>query len=524
MNDRDFSELTKEDLIKLLLEQDKKVFTLNNKVKTLSDDVRILKRYLFAKKSEKVSKEDIKQGSLFNESEDAASEEKPPNIPENNKESSDSSKKTKRKPGRRKLPDSIPKNKVTVDVKAIDKLCPCCKKPRPEFSTKPTQKLRFIPAQIIVDEYDIKKYGECDCEEFQNREDLPGIIEAEAPKSFIPGGIATSSLVAHIIVNKFCDSLPFYRQNRIFKRIGVDISRQNMSNWSLTASSKCEPLIEYMRKYIISGDLINMDETTLQVLNEKDRSAKSKSYMWVMTGGEKDKKIVLFNYAATRKQETPVTLLKGYNGILQTDGYAGYNKAVKDYDLWHVGCLAHTKRKFWDIATVTEKKGLAHKGVTFFSKLYEINNRLKEMNLSDDDFVKKRREESIPVWQEFYRWLHENKNKVIDGSPISRAINYSLNQYQKIVRYLKYAIIPLDNNVAENAIRPFCVGRKNWLFSNTPRGAYSSAVLYSLVETAKVNKIEPDIYLNYIFEAITNMGENVDWDSLMPWNVLSDLK
>jgi len=522
MSDIDFSELTKEDLIKLLLDQNKQVFKLNNKVKTLTDDVRILKRYLYAKKSEKVTKEDIKQGLLFNETEDIAVEQE--HTEKNDKVNTTTNIKPKGKSGRKKLPNSIPKNKIIADVNYKDKLCPCCDKPRPQFSTKPTQKLRFIPAQIIVDEYHINKYGECDCEEFQNREDLPRVIEAVAPKSFIPGGIATSSLVAHIIVNKFSDSLPFYRQNKIFKRIGVDISRQNMSNWTLAASSKCEPLIEYMRKYIIRGKLINMDETTLQVLNEKDRSAQTKSYMWVMTGGENNKKVVLFNYAPTRKQEKPVELLEGFNGILQTDGYAGYNKAVKDYGLWHVGCLAHSKRKFWDIAEVTEKKGLAHKGVTFFSRLYEVNNRLKEMSLLDDDFVRRRKEESIPIWQEFHKWLMINKNRVIPGSPISRAINYSLNQYKNLVRYLKYAIVPLDNNAAENAIRPFCVGRRNWLFSNTPRGAYSSAVLYSLIETAKINDIEPDIYLNYIFEAITNMGNDTDWDSLMPWNVLTALK
>ena len=146
------------------------------------------------------------------------------------------------------------------------------------------------------------------------------------------------------------------------------------------------------------------------------------------------------------------------------------------------------------------------------------------MKLTDDDFVRRRKEESIPIWQEFHKWLILNKNRVLPGSPISRAINYSLNQYKNLVRYLKYAFVPLDNNVAENTIRPFCVGRRNWLFSNTPRGAYSSAVLYSLIETARINNIEPDIYLNYIFEAITNMGKNVDWDSLMPWNVLSALK
>lgn len=522
MSSRDFSGLSKDEVIELLLKENNQlnsqVKTLSTNVKTLSYDVKILRMYLFAKKNEKVTKEDKLQGVLFDELEDSLSDEEA--TPDT--ESKKSHKKSDKKTGRKPIPANIPRERKTVDVAEKDRLCPCCNKERPLISTKPTEELDFVPARIIVKEYDIKKYGACNCEEFQNREDLPGIIEAKAPKRFIPGGIASPSLVAHIIVNKFCDALPFYRQNRIFNRIGIDLSRQNMSNWALTASRKCEPLIEHMRKYIISGKLINMDETTVQVLREKDRTAQSKSYMWVMTGGIEGNKVVLFNYAPTRKQETPVKLLEGYKGILQTDGYSGYSKAVKDYGLWHVGCLAHARRKFWDLAKVTKKKGKAHKGVTFFSRLYEVNNSLKKMNLSEDDFVKKRREKSIPIWQDFYKWLYENKNRVAPESPISKAINYSLNQYKNLVKYLKYAEVSPDNNIAENAIRPFCIGRKNWLFNNTPRGAYSSAVLYSLVETAKINEIEPDKYLNYIFSEITEKGENVDLDSLMPWNVLTD--
>lgn len=384
--------------------------------------------------------------------------------------------------------------------------------------------MEFIPARIIVKEYNIKKYGACSCYEFQNREDLPQIIEAKAPKRFIPGGIASPSLIAHIITNKFCDALPFYRQNRIFNRIGIDLSRQNMSNWALTASRKCEPLIEHMRQYIIAGKLINMDETTVQVLREKDRAAQSKSYMWIMVGGVKNKKVVLFNYDPTRKKETPVRLLEGYKGILQTDGYTSYDKAVKDYGLWHVGCLAHARRKFWDLAKVTKKRGRAYQGIMFFSRLYDVHNKLKDMNLSDDEFVKRRREKSIPIFQEFYKWLHENKKRVTPDSSIFKVINYSLNQYKNLVKYLKYAEVSPDNNIAENAIRPFCIGRKNWLFNNTPRGAYSSAILYSLVETAKISKIDPDKYLNYIFSEIAEKGESVDLDSLMPWNALIDRK
>lgn len=518
--DRDFTGLNKDEIISLLLQENSQlknsVKSLSQNVKTLSDDVKILKRYLYGKKNEKVTKEDKQQGLLFDELEETQYTEyeeckKTPKVNNSDK-----------KPGRKPLPKDIPREREVFDIKQEDKLCPCCNKERPEISSKPTEELEFIPARIIVKEYTVKKYGACKCDEFQKREDLPEVVVAKSPKRFIPGSITSTSLTAHIITNKFTDALPFYRQNKIFKRIGVDISRQNMSNWALTASKICEPLIEYMRQYLVTGNLINMDETTVQVLKEQGRSAESKSYMWVMAGGSKDKKVVLFNYAPTRKQETPVKLLEGFKGILQTDGYSGYNKVVKEYGLTHIGCLAHARRKFWELAEKNKKKGRAHKGVSFFSRLYEVNNSLKKMNLSSEEFLKRRRDKSIPIWQEFYTWLHENKNRVAPDTPISRAINYSINQYQNLVRYLKYPDISPDNNIAENAIRPFCIGRKNWLFNNTPRGAFSSAVLYSLVETARINNIAPDKYLNYILTEITSNGENVDLDSLMPWNVVLD--
>ncbi len=508
----DFTGLRRDELIELLLKSNQENSSLKNLVKTLTDDVRILKRYIFGKKSEKITPEDKRQGLLFDELEETL------DIPE--EEYSPKDKKDSKKPGRKRLSKDIPRERKVIDLNSDEKLCPCCKKVRPEISSEPTEELEFIPAKIIVRETIVKKYGACSCKEFQEREDLPQVIEAKAPRRFIPGSIATPSLVAHIITNKFSDALPFYRQTRIFNRIGVDISRQNMSNWCITASRKCEPLIEYMRQYLISGKLINMDETRIQVLKEKDRAAESNSFMWVMAGGQENKKVVLFNYSPTRKQGIPVKLLEGFQGILQTDGYSGYNKVVKDYGLTHIGCLAHGRRKFWELAEKTKKPGMAHKGVSFFARLYNVHNTLKEMNLPDNEFIKRRRNKSIPIWQEFYKWLNDNKNRVAPDTAISKAINYSINQYKNLVKYLKFADVSPDNNIAENAIRPFCVGRRNWLFNNTPRGAYSSAILYSLVETARINNIAPDKYLNLIFTEITENEDKVDFDSLMPWNII----
>ncbi len=511
MSDKDFSKLSKEELI---LELHK----LQNKVINLRDENETLKRYIFAKKSEKRTPEDKKQGVLFDEAEVISEESEPEQTSES------AVKKDKNKGGRKPLPADLKRNFKKVDVTQDKKMCPCCQKERPLIGYKTTEELNFIPAKINVTQYQLLQYGPCSCSEFELREDLPEMIEAKGSKRFMPGSIASPSLVSHIITNKFCDSLPFYRQEKIFKRLGVNISRQNMSNWCISASGKCDEILKYMRGKIVSGKLINMDETTLQVLKEKDRTAANKSYMWVMVGGDEEKKLVLFNYSPTRKQEIPVKLLEGFSGTLQTDGYAAYNKVVKDNKLNHVGCLAHARRKFFKIAEKQKKKGRAHKGVAFYSELYRIEKTLRGLKLPPEEFLKVRRKQSIPVWKDLKKWLMKVKVQTFGSdSELEKAINYSLNQYKHLVRYLKFPDIKLDNNIVENAIRPFVIGRKNWLFNNTPTGAHSSAALYSLVETAKANGVEPDRYLNFIFSKIPELPPKADMESLMPWNMAENL-
>ena len=498
----DFSGLNKDEIISLLVAEKQKVLNLK-------EELSLLKQYIFAHKSEKITKEGKVQAEIFTEIEDTAElfEEVPEKL------------KIKKKPGRKPLPDHLPTEKVVYTLPEEETICPCCSKQRPLIESKPTRELEFIPAKVIVKEYYIEKYGACTCDEFQNREDLPEIIEAKAPKRLIPGGIASPNLIAHIITSKFSDHIPLYRLEKIFRRIDVNITRQNMSNWSLAVSSKCEDVVKHIREVAISGKIINMDETTVQVLNEVDKKPQSKSYMWVLTGGYKDKKVVLYNYSKNRGKETPLKLLDGFSGILQTDGYSGYNLAVKDYKLWHVGCLAHARRKFYSIASLTKKKGKAHKGVEFFSRLYQVDNDLRAANLSAEDFLKKRRELSIPIWREFRAWLLKLEKIVLPDSPLARAIFYTLNQYKNLTAYLKDADISLDNNICENAIRPFCVGRKNWLFNQNKRGALSSATFYSLIETAKINGVEPGKYLSFLLNKLADIDSNTDFEQLMPWNM-----
>ena len=482
----------------------------------LQERVNLLELYLYARRSEKVTADDKRQMYLFDEAESGAENESEPiSITEESK-----SRKSGRK-GRKPLPSDIPRERVIHDLAPEEKVCPCCGEDRPELKSEISEELVYIPALIKVREHVKLKYGPCKCYDFHQAEEPP-ILTAKAPSRMLPGSIASASLLAFIITGKYCDALPFYRHERIFKRLGIDISRTNMCNWAIHTASKCAPLIELMREKTREGPLINMDETTLQVLKEPGKRVDSKSYMWVTIGSDSGHRIVLFNYSRTRKAEVALTLLSGFKGSLQSDGYAGYNAARKEYGLWHVGCLAHVRRKFIESAKATKSGGQANKALKYINKLYRIEKSLRSKNLPPEDFVKARRMEAIPVLKDFHIWLKEKQQRAVSSLTFGRAVSYALSEYIKVVRYLKYEYLTPDNNIAENAIRPFVIGRRNWMFSDTPRGAHASAALYSLVETAKANRLEPAHYLHYLFDKIPLVSQKEDLEKLLPWNVRLD--
>jgi len=490
---------------------------LKRLVRSLRERVSVLERYIFGKKSEKLTKEDIRQMILFDEAE-AGSEPKDedPEIEEKITVKAHSKKK-----GRKPIPDDIPREEVFHNLSEAEKTCPCCGKQRPLMGYDLSEELIFIPAQIKALVHMKEKCGPCSCEDFEESETSP-IITAKAPARLMPGSIASASLLAFILTGKFCDSLPFYRHERIFRRIGIEISRTNMCNWTMKAASKCSDLVDLMRDKTREGPLINMDETTLQVLKEPGRNPDSKSYMWVTVGNDSDHKIILYNYSRTRSAQMAESLLEGFSGSLQTDGYAGYNKAVGKHKLWHVGCLAHIRRKFYDAAKATKSGGQANKALKYIRSLYRIEKELRKLELPTDEFVRQRRHQAIPVLKEFRNWLKDKKKSVLPSSLLGQAIGYALSEYVKLVRYLKYDYLTPDNNSAENAIRPFVIGRKNWLFNDTPKGAYASATIYSLVETAKANDVEPMAYLNHVFENLPLATGKEDLEQLLPWNICKE--
>ncbi len=346
---------------------------------------------------------------------------------------------------------------------------------------------------------------------------------APPPAQIIPKGIATAGLLAHILIGKFCDALPFYRQEKQFIRIGVDIPRQSMSNWAMTVADSCQPLMDLLLEDVRGGPLINADETTVQVLNEPGRKATQKSYMWVYRGGMLDKPIVVYQYHETRSGRVPKLFFNEYQGVVQTDGYVSYDFLDKRPGILHVGCWAHARRKFMDVkkGSSGKKTGSADKAIAEIRKLYALEKQAINNNLSPDDLYSMRQEHAKPILGEMKTWLDEKKWQSPPKSLLGKAVRYCLNQWCRLENYIKDGHARMDNNVAENAIRPFVVGRKNWLFSGTPAGAKASALLFSLIETAKANKLEPFSYLRYLFEKLP-VTPTAELRTLLPTKLCSE--
>jgi transposase len=323
--------------------------------------------------------------------------------------------------------------------------------------------------------------------------------------------------VAYVVSSKFEDALPFYRQEKLFKRLGVDLSRATMCGWAIEAANRCMPLIELLEKEVRAGPLVRADETVLQVLKEPGRAATTKSYMWVFLGGAAENPAVVYQYHPSRAGEVAREFLEGYRGYVQTDGYTGYNELRSEAGIVQVGCWAHVRRKFFEVSKATKNAVSAQEAMRYIGRLYAVEHDADRKNHGAEERKALRQREAVPILEEFKGWLDRRVEQVPPQSLLGKAIHYALGQWERLVRYVEDGILTPDNNRAENAIRPFVIGRKNWLFSDTPRGANASAVLYSLIETAKANKVEPYWYLRYIFEKLPRVGSDLkDFKTLLP--------
>ena len=386
------------------------------------------------------------------------------------------------------------------------------------FFTKVKEELEYIPAQLKVLEYwQEKAVFEANGEE--------RVVAAARPTHPLGKCIATPALLAYLITSKYADGLPLYRQEQMFKRLGHELSRTSMAHWIIRLDEVFKPLINLMREAQNSAAYLQADETRIQVLKEDGKAAQSDKWMWVTRGGPPGQPSVLFAYDPSRSGAVPVRLLDDFKGVLQADGYSGYAQICSANKLTRIGCWDHARRKFIEATKAAKPAGKgkqaklskADVALSHINKLYAIERQIKDLSVAERYRI--RQASSLPRLEAFKAWLDANVGRVMKGGLTRKAMEYTLNQWPTLIGYCKRGDLHISNVLAENAIRPFAVGRKAWLFADPPQGAHASATCYSLIETAKANDLEPSAYIRHVLERIANADTLEKLERLLPWNV-----
>jgi len=485
---------------------DQKNAQLQARVLTLQEQLNLALARRYAASSEKISADQLR---LFNEAEVDVEAENPSVEDEITVPSH-----TRKKRGRQTLPDALPRVEVVHELTEAERICPHDGAELTEIGEVVSEQLDIIPAKIQVIRHIRKQYA-CPCGQC--------IRTAALPAQPIPKSLASPGLLAHITVSKYQDALPLYRQETILKRIGVELARATLANWMIQAGHLVQPIINLLRDRLLAHDIVQMDETPVQVLAEPDKTAQSKSWIWLQRGGPPDRPVVLYDYDPGRGAGVPQRLLGDFKGYLQTDGYDGYNAVVAVNGLTHVGCMAHARRKFNEAVQAqgrNKKRGKAHRGLALIQKLYRIEKQCRK--LTADERHARRQKHARPLLDEMRAWLDDALPQVPPTTTTGKALNYLHNEWDKLTRYLDDGRLEIDNNGAENAIRPFVLGRKNWLFSASVKGVKASVNLYSLIETAKANGLEPYAYLRHLYTELPKAETVEAIEALLPGNLDKD--
>jgi len=477
---------------------------LSSRAAALEEELRLLRNKIFGRRSEQLSSEELKLAGLFDEA------ELPPARVQQPDASVEVAAHSRGKPGRRPLPADLPREEVIHDISEEEKTCSCCGAPLVRIREETSEKLDIEPARMKVIRHIHPIYACKKCEEAQSMKIAP------VPAQIIQKSIVTPGLLAFVLVAKFCDAIPFYRQEKQFARIGVELSRADFCHWAMEAALQCDPLIEIFIEQIRAGPVVQMDETRVQVMNELDRANTTLSFMCVIRGGPPEKPVILFRYHPSRSASIPLLYLKDYKGFLQTDGYDGYAEVGSQPGIIHAGSFAHVRRKFDEAGIASKNAGSAHEALGRIAKIYRIERDLRAQNLSLGEFLQQRRHQVLPILEDLRQWLEAKNSQVPPSVLLGKAVGYARTQWPKLLRYLDSPYLTPDTNFVENSIRPFVIGRRNWLFSGSPRGAHSSATLYSLIETARANSIEPYRYLRHLFTKLPLAQRREDYLALTP--------
>lgn len=474
-------------------------------IKVLEQALALAKQRHYGRGSEK-NIDDTIQGNLFDES----------SLPDNTDEIIKTDEHIhvpahlRKKPGRKPLPKDLPRVQHIHDLPADQKTCHCGCTLSP-IGQETSEQLDIIPAQVRVIEHIKLKYACKACEET--------IKAASMPKQPIPKSIASPGLLAHVLVAKFNDHLPLYRQEAIFQRMGVDIARNTLAHWVIKSSEVLLPLVQLLQTNLIEYDIAYADETRVQVLKETGRAAESQSYMWCFLGGPPDKRSIIYHYDPGRAHTVIEAVLDKFSGYLHCDGFSAYDSYAIDHDVELVGCWMHARRRFAEIVKMTSSKGLAHEAVAMIANLYRIEKTMKTQDYNPNQIVQHRQKQAKPLLDKLKQWLDTNQPTVLPKSPIGQAINYCLNQWDKLTRYLEDGRLGIDNGLSERAIKPFVIGRKNWLFAQSVAGVKAAQSIYSIIQTCRAHKIEPYAYLRYVLTQLPNLSTQADYQTLLPFNI-----
>ena len=499
-----------EELNSLLQEKEAIIVGKNQVIEEQQKRIALLEEYLRLERHRRFgpsSEKNTAQGELFDEVEQLAErantadeEESKPQQP-------------KKKGGRKGLSPAIPREQIYLTLSEEDKAGAL-----DTFFVKVKEELDIVPAKVRVLEYLQEKAVLTDGSGQRT------VKSALLPQHPLPKSVASTGMLAYIIVAKYMDALPLYRLEGIFNRYGGSITRTTMANWLIKLARPLQPLINLLRDHQLAYELIQADETRIQVLKEPGRSPTSNKYMWVTLGGPPEQPAVLFTYDASRETEVPLRLFEGYQGYLQTDGYAAYDAVCQENNIMRLGCWDHARRKFVE-AKKAEPQNKSQKSnvskatiaLSMIAKLYRIEKEIKELDTQQKYQIRQRH--AKPQLENIRQWLDKHKDKVPKDGKIGQAFTYLDNQWDKLVVYCESGKLAISNIKAENAIRPFAIGRKNWMFADTPQGAYASATYYSLIETAKANDLEPYDYFRAILKALPYADSVEKLEALLPWNI-----
>ncbi|HEY4691146.1 MAG TPA: IS66 family transposase [Anaerolineae bacterium] len=473
----------------------------------LKERLNAFMRRLFAAKSEARGTE--QKDLFFNEAEVLAPAASPEQVAAEDSVQIPAHRRAKR--GRKPLDPALPREVIRYELSGADRICPHDGAQLQEIGIEASEQLDIVPAQVRVIRHERVKYA-CPCCD-------RGLRSAPAPLRLIPKGLLTESALAWVIIAKYQDALPLYRQAALLGRFGGELSRNTLAGSVVRVGAAVQPIVNLLRDTLLDADLIHGDETELQVLKEPGRAAQRKSYLWAQMSGS-GPPIRLFTYAASRSAETARQLYDGARGALLTDGYEAYASVAKARALVHLGCWAHARRRFVEAEAALPKAARtsaqpAARFIAAIGELYAIEANAREVSV--EERTRLRQQHSRPVLAKIEALLLAQMHSALPGSLLGQALHYLAQQWPKLARFIDDGRFPIDNNACENAIRPFVVGRRNWLFADTVGGATASANLYSLIETAKANGIEPYRYLCVLFAALPKASRLEHYEALLPW-------